>query len=66
MENKEFDNMVDSAIEQAAANMELENYKITEEDKKELKEILCESSKNKVLMMCKNDQRKKSIYGRME
>lgn len=66
MENKEFDNMVDSAIEQAAANMELENYKITEEDKKELKEILCESSKNKVLMMCKNDQGKKSIYGRME
>lgn len=63
MENKEFDNMVDSAIEQAAANMELENYKITEEDKKELKGILCESSKNKVLMMCKNDHGKKSIYG---
>lgn len=53
MENQEYNNLIENAIEQAAANMELENYSITEEDKNELKEMLCEHSKNKVLTIKK-------------
>lgn len=65
MEKTEYDNLIDSAIEQAAANMELENYTITEADKQELKGMLSENSNNKVLVITNNSKRN-SNYGRME
>lgn len=65
MEKLEFNDLVDSAIEQAAANMELENYTITEEDKQELKGMLRENSNNKVLIFTNNTKRNND-YGRME
>ena len=65
MEKLEFNDLVDSAIEQAAANMELENYTITEEDKQELKGMLRENSNNKVLILTNNSKRNND-YGRME
>ena len=50
MEKKDYKTIVDIAVEQAAANMALENIIITEEEKNELKEMFNNREKNKVLV----------------
>lgn len=50
MEKKDYKTKVDIAVEQAVANMALENIIITEEEKNELKEMFNNREKNKVLV----------------
>lgn len=50
MDKKDYKTKVDIAVEQAVANMALENIIITEEEKNELKEMFNNREKNKVLV----------------
>lgn len=65
MEKKDYKTKVDIAVEQAVANMALENIIITEEEKNELKEMFNNREKNKVLIK-QNEFTKGTNNGRME
>lgn len=65
MEKKDYKTKVDIAVEQAVANMALENIIITEEEKNELKEMFNNREKNKVLIK-QNEFTKGTNNGRVE
>ncbi len=66
MNENEFMNVIEEAVEQAAANMSLEDYPISEQEKDDLKGFFCQNEKVKILTMQNKGQRNNANYGRME
>lgn len=66
MNDNEFINVVIEAIEQAAANMGLEDYHISDQEKEELKGFFCQNEKVKILTMQNSRLRNNMNHGRME
>lgn len=66
MNDKDFINIINDAVEQAAANMELENYPISDQEKEDLKGLFYQNEKVKVLTMRNNRQGNNVNYGRVE
>lgn len=66
MNDNEFVNIINEAVEQAAANMNLEGYQISEQEKEFIKGFFCQNEKVKILTLHQNTQRNNTSYGRME
>lgn len=66
MNDNEFVNIINEAVEQAAANMNLEGYQISEQEKEFIKGFFCQNEKVKILTLHKNIQGKNMNYGRVE